>query len=95
MRAKVWCVRSMPKRKTQVSSLTVLSCKNSAKKKKIVVCEPGGWLSPDPKSASTLILDFPTSQTEKEMSAVCKPPRLFLLQEPKWTKTGALTELSL
>lgn len=53
---------------------------------------PGGGLSPDPKPASTFILDFPGSTTVKNkfLVFICTPTYSIWSQQPKWAETSIL-----
>ena len=63
MRVEPTCMRLVTDLRGMISLHHIYS-------KKTAICKPGGRLSLDTESAGTLILNFPVSITEKEMSVV-------------------------
>lgn len=59
-------------------------------RKKVAICEPASWPSPDTKSADDLILNFLASSTEKYIFVVYKLPSLWCFVKVAQTDQDAL-----
>lgn len=84
------CVCTLIK-ETLESSLAATLWKHSRKKK--AICKPGSVLSPDTRSTSALILNFPTSRTKKTKVLSFRSHAIYgiLLLKPVWTKILGMT----